>query len=75
MLALENVLLLALGVAVGAVAALVAVAPQLSGAEAQVDWRQLGGTLVLCVLAGAASCALAAALALRRELLPALRSE
>jgi predicted lysophospholipase L1 biosynthesis ABC-type transport system permease subunit len=75
MLALENVFLLALGVAVGTVAALVAVAPHLSEAEARADWGQLAGTLAICVLAGATSCALAAAVALRRELLPALRSE
>jgi hypothetical protein len=75
MLALENVFLLALGVIVGAVAALVAVAPHLSEAEAKVDWGQLAGTLCICVLVGAASCTAAAALALRGELLPALRSE
>jgi len=71
----EHGLLLALGMAIGSVAALVAVTPQLLSAMAEVGWVSLAETLLGCVFAGVAACAIAAASAVRGELLSALRSE
>ncbi len=74
-LVLENGLLLILGVAIGTVAALVAVAPHLISTLADVDWLQLAFTLVGCLVVGLGACLLAAALSVRGELISALRSE
>lgn len=72
---IENTLLLLLGVAIGATAALVAVLPHLLSSVADVPWASLLGTLGACVVVGVASCTLATAAALRGNLLAALRSE
>jgi len=72
---LENAFLLVLGVLVGTVAALVAVTPHLLSSLAEVAWSSLAGMLLACILAGLVSCAVAATVAMRGEILPALRSE
>jgi len=74
-LLIENGLLLLAGAVVGAAAALVAVAPHLASAAANVNWLSLGGTLLVCVAAGLLSCGVSAAVSVRTELLSALRSE
>jgi hypothetical protein len=72
---MEHAALLVLGVAIGAVSALIAVAPHLVSAVAAVRWLSLAATLGACVLAGVAACVVAAASAMRGNLLAALRSE
>jgi len=72
---IENGVLLVLGLAVGSTAALVAVAPHLASALADVNWGSLAGTLAACLAVGLIACAAAAAASVRGELLPALRSE
>lgn len=75
MIVVENGLLLILGMLVGGVSALVAVAPHLASSMAKVDWPALATTLGVCAVVGLASCALAASLSMRGNLLSALRSE
>lgn len=72
---LENSLLLVGGVLIGVVAALVAVTPHLLSVLASVQWLSLAGTLFACVVVGLVCCVVAARLALRGDLVPALRSE
>ena len=74
-LLIENGLLLLAGAVVGAAAALVAVAPHLASALADVNWLSLGGTLLVCVAAGLLSCGVSAAVSVRTKMLSALRSE
>ena len=71
----ENALLLLLGVAIGTATALVAVAPHLLSAVADVRWGSLAATLAACVVVGLAACAVAAHAATRGSLLDALRAE
>ena len=71
----ENAFLLALGIALGAAAALVAVAPHLAAHAARVPWPSLAGTLALVFLTGLAASLAAVRGALRVPLLPALRAE
>ncbi len=68
----ENGFLLLTGIAVGAAAGLVAVAPHLAG---QLPWRSLGATLLLVFAVGILAGAVAVAAALRTPLLPALKAE
>ena len=75
MIVLENASLLLVGVFVGSLSALVAVAPHLASSLADVNWLHLTAVLCACVLVGLASCSVAAALSVRRGLLAALRSE
>jgi hypothetical protein len=75
MIVIEHGILLLLGLAVGSSAALVAVAPHAVSALADVNWLSLGGMLSACLIAGLLSCAFAAAISVRGELLPSLRSE
>jgi ABC-type antimicrobial peptide transport system permease subunit len=75
MVVAENGLLLLVGVAVGTVAALVAVAPHLAHANALVPWGALAATLVLIVAVGTLAALAAVRQALRVPLLPALRAE
>jgi ABC-type antimicrobial peptide transport system permease subunit len=75
MIILENGMLLILGIVVGGAAALVAVAPHLASAMADVNWVALAVTLAACLVVGLVSCATAASLSMQGELLPALRSE
>jgi len=72
---MENGVLLLLGVVIGTVCALVAMAPHLASALADVKWASLAATLLACVLVGLVSCAIASGLSVRGELLSALRSE
>ncbi|MDP6107661.1 MAG: FtsX-like permease family protein, partial [Candidatus Brocadiia bacterium] len=72
---MENGLLLLFGIAIGTAAALLAVAPHLVSTVADVQWLPLAGTLLACCFTGLASCLIAAAMSLRKDLLSALRSE
>ncbi|MGD1001330.1 MAG: ABC transporter permease [Candidatus Brocadiia bacterium] len=74
MIVIEHGILLLLGLAVGSSAALVAVVPHAVSALADVNWLSLGGMLSACLIAGLLSCAFAAAVSVRGELLPSLRS-
>jgi ABC-type antimicrobial peptide transport system permease subunit len=71
----ENALLLAVGLLIGAFAALVAVAPHLSSGGALVPWPTLAATLVAVALVGLAASGAAVRQVLRAPLLPALRAE
>jgi hypothetical protein len=71
----ENGLLLLLGLAAGTVAALLSVAPQLISGEGQVPVVRLMGLLLLVLVVGLASGALAVRATLRAPLIPALRRE
>ncbi|HYT89592.1 MAG TPA: FtsX-like permease family protein, partial [Gemmataceae bacterium] len=71
----ENAWLLVLGVGVGLVAALLAVAPQLLGGAGAVGWLRLLGLLALVTVVGLAAGAAAIRSTLRAPLLPALRRE
>jgi ABC-type lipoprotein release transport system permease subunit len=71
----ENGFLLVLGLAVGAVTALLAVAPHVLAGAGEVPWLRLVGLLGLVLLVGLTSAALAMAATLRAPLLPALRRE
>ena len=75
MIVIEHGILLLLGLAAGSSAALVAVVPHAVSALADVNWLSLGGMLSACLVAGMLSCAFAAAISVRGELLPSLRSE
>ncbi len=71
----ENAWLLAVGLAVGLVSALLAVAPHLSAGGGEVLWLRLVGLLALVLVVGLAAGAAAVAATLRAPLLPALRRE
>ena len=71
----ENVGLLVAGVAVGTLAALAAVAPQLASVESAINWTVLATLLLGIIVVGLASCALAAACTVRGNLIEALRLE
>ncbi len=71
----ENAFLLALGIALGATAALVAVAPHLAAGAGKVPWLSLGGTLVLVFATGLLASLAAVRGALEVPLIPALRRE
>ena len=64
-----------LGLAVGVGAALLAVWPSLTTPGAQMPWRTLGWMLAGVLTSGMIRTWLAATVALRGKLLPALRSE
>ncbi len=71
----ENAMLLALGLAAGTIAALLAVAPHLAGAGAALLWGRLELLLTVVVLVGLASGSAAVWGSLRAPLLTALRRE
>ncbi|MCI0458066.1 MAG: FtsX-like permease family protein [Gemmataceae bacterium] len=71
----ENGFLLLLGLAIGAAAALLAVAPHLLADAGEVPLLRLMALLGLVLLAGLAAAAAAVAATLRAPLLPALRRE
>lgn len=75
MVVAENTLLLVAGIAVGTVAALVAVAPHLVYGNAVVPWAALAITLLLVLAVGTLASIGAVRQALRVPLLPALRAE
>ncbi|MGE0608471.1 MAG: FtsX-like permease family protein [Pirellulales bacterium] len=72
---LENAALLVGGLALGLLAALVAVAPHLAGGGAGVPWQTLAGTLGLVLVVGLLAGQLAVRATLRAPLLPALRGD
>lgn len=71
----ENGALLGVGLLSGAASALVAVAPQLAASHSNVNWRALLAVLGSILLTGAITTVLAVYSAVRRDLVPALRSE
>jgi ABC-type antimicrobial peptide transport system permease subunit len=71
----ENGFLLALGLAVGTVAALASVAPYLVGRPGALPWLELAELLALVAAVGLAAGAVAAGATLRAPLVPALRRE
>jgi ABC-type antimicrobial peptide transport system permease subunit len=71
----ENGFLLLLGLAVGAVAALLSITPQLVSGAGAVPWGNLGLLFAVVLAAGLAAGALAVAGALRAPIVPALRRE
>jgi ABC-type antimicrobial peptide transport system permease subunit len=71
----ENGFLLALGLVVGTVTALIAVAPPLLAGGGGVPWLRLLGLLGLVLVVGLAAAGAAVASTLRAPLLPALRRE
>ena len=73
MIVAESAFLLLVGLAVGAVAGLIAVAPHLAGAH--LPWAGLAATLAAVLAVGLLSCAAAVAASLRTPLLPALKAE
>ena len=73
MLLSENGFLLLIGILIGTVSALIAVAPHLTTPGAQVPWLSLMMTLVSIFLVGTVASAIAVYFALRRPLLPALK--
>ncbi|HET9232927.1 MAG TPA: ABC transporter permease, partial [Candidatus Eisenbacteria bacterium] len=72
MVVAENGFLLLLGVAVGTVSGLLAVAPHLSG---HLPWVPLLGTIMAVLVVGLLSCAAAVRSALSAPLLPVLKEE
>lgn len=72
---LENAWLLAGGLTIGVLAALVAVAPHLAGGAASIPWRSLAATLGVVLVVGLLAGLLAVRSALRTPLLPALRGD
>ena len=75
LVAMENVLLLLLGLGVGLLAALVAVLPHLIGRGAAVPLGLLAAIFALVLVAGLAASLLAMRGVLRTPILPALREE
>ena len=75
MLLAENGFLLGMGMSMGALAALVAVAPRVLSSGAQIPWFSLALSLSLVPAAGLAASASAAHWALRQPLLPALKTD
>ena len=75
MLLSENGFLLLIGLLIGTVSALIAVAPHLTTPGAQVPWVSLMMTLVSVFLVGTVASAIAVYFALRRPLLPALKHD
>ncbi len=75
MVAAENAFLLALGVALGTLAAAVAVVPNLVAAGASAPWGSLALTLLAVLAVGMLAGAAAVRVALRIPLLPALKAE
>jgi hypothetical protein len=71
----ENVFLLLMGLATGAVCAALATAPAVFARGGRVPVASLAVLLVLVAAAGIASSSLATAVALRSPLLDALKSE
>ncbi|MBN2583839.1 MAG: ABC transporter permease [Planctomycetes bacterium] len=75
LVATETVLLIAAGLAVGTIAGLVAVAPHVVQAKADVPWLSLGGTMGGIMLLAVIACAVATQRAVGPDLMAAIRSE
>jgi len=71
----ENVALLVLGLAVGTVAALVAVSPEIVAGVGQIPWSRLAGLLLVVLVVGMVAGWAALMSSLRAPLLEALRRE
>ena len=72
---LENVVVVAMGLAIGAAAGLIAVAPHLAEARADVPWASIALTLAAILAVAFFVCRTAAGHAVGRRLLEAIRSE
>ncbi|MDA8017964.1 MAG: ABC transporter permease [Thermoanaerobaculia bacterium] len=75
LIVMENTALLAAGLAIGTIAALLTAGPKVFGPGAHPPWEGIVGTLFLIFVVGLAACAVAARGALGAELIPALKSE
>ncbi|MHB9025576.1 MAG: FtsX-like permease family protein [Armatimonadota bacterium] len=75
LLALENAGLLLVGLLLGTIAALVAVAPQLASSVTRVPWGMVIGLLIAIAALGISSSILSAQASLRGDLIGALREE
>ena len=75
MLLIENAFLLLSGMAIGAVSALIAVAPRILAPGSHVPWTSLAGTLGVVFLVGVTASTVAVYFVLRSPLLPALKTE
>jgi ABC-type antimicrobial peptide transport system permease subunit len=75
MLVAENVFLVAGGIFIGSVAALIAVLPHLLGGHTRAPWLSLLITLAAVLVVGLSASWAAVAMALRIPLLPALKAE
>ena len=75
MLLAENGFLMFVGLAIGSVSALIAVAPHVMSYGALIPWGSLALTLVIIYGAGLIASAIAVFFALRAPLLPALKEE
>jgi len=71
----ENGFLLLLGLVIGTVTALLALAPHLVGGEGSVPWPKLLGMLAIVLVVGLVTATVALAATLRAPLIPALRRE
>ncbi len=71
----ENGFLLVLGLGIGALTALLAVAPHLLGGEGSIPWAFLLGTLATVLVTGLVTAEVTLRLSLRAPLVPALRRE
>lgn len=71
----ENGFLLLLGILVGTISAVLAVAPHIAGGASQVPWGSLLGTLLIVFLVGMLASVAAVSAAVRIPLLQALREE
>ncbi len=71
----ENLFLLLLGLAVGAVAAVLSVSPRLAGGQATIPWMNLGLLFGGVLAVGLVACLLAVVGTLRAPIVPALRRE
>jgi putative ABC transport system permease protein len=71
----ENAVLLGLGLLLGTLSGLLAVAPRLLAAGGELPWRSLAATLLAVAAAGLLACWAAVRSALAAPLLPALKEE
>ncbi|MFQ5651101.1 MAG: ABC transporter permease [bacterium] len=75
MVVVENGFMLALGIVIGTLSAVLAVAPHVLAGGSQVPWAPLAVTLLIVFLVGMLASIAAVSVALRIPLLPALRAE
>lgn len=75
MVVAENGFLLLLGVAIGTLSGLLAVAPHLGAGSEKLPWAPLSATILAVVALGLLSCAAAVWSALKAPLLPSLKEE
>ncbi|MFQ5628453.1 MAG: FtsX-like permease family protein [bacterium] len=71
----ENSFLVILGIAIGAVAALIAIFPYIAAGDSQLPWFSLALTLLGVLIIGILASAIAVSLVLRMPLMPALKAE